>query len=315
MTDPGAGSFGPWGTSGGPTGEATSVPPPPGGTSGASRRTRRIASISVALAIVIIAAAVAVAASTSSTPSTPPGSPAARAALLDATKATASQHGAHVTMAIDERVGTTDVTLRASGVADFAADAMSMTMQETGATSARIEIVYVDRTLYIKLPPTDSSPFGSRSWVSLDVPVLEADLHISATQLSAEHLVVSNDEQVTSVGEVTYGGERVHEYHVAVDIADLGGLLRSIKLPSAIAGSVGGASEHAQETVDIDARGRLVAEAITEEVTTSAGATSDVALRLDLSDYGSSVTVVAPPAGQVTNIDSLLAGLGHTSTI
>ncbi len=272
------------------------------------RRTLVIAVAGVLLVVTITGVAVALTGSKA---------PSAGAAVvvrqaLDSTLATNS-----VAFALSETVNAANTTVAISGTGqcDLSSALCGVTMNYSGplASAGTIRTVFSGGNVYLSLG-TAMSGLVSTPWISIPISNSNtASLGISQSPLSGLSLLASEGATVTNDGSVTENGQTMTQYTVTIDASQAQHLVTSAtsKLPSWMAAAAAKVSPGTVvETVDIDAAGRLgyVSANVSSTV---AGTTVSVTSSETVTGYGVPITVVVPPASQVTSITSLsqLAGL------
>ncbi len=247
-------------------------------------------------------------ASTTSSPST---------VVLDAYQRTVAAKTADMTLSVAVSGGSTGaVSFSGTGQVDLTTgDAQfTLSLPTVGTITMRI----LEPELYLQLPASEAAELPSgASWVSVDLDTVTKSLSgQSLSQLSSSanlstdglsYLEGVSADGVTTVGPATTDGVPTTEYSATVDLAKVGAQ-RSAAVRAALQrleATVGLTSVPVQ--VWIDAQGQVRQEAFQETVTTG-GATHTVSLTTGLSNFGTPVSVVAPPAGQVIPLSSLTGG-------
>lgn len=171
-----------------------------------------------------------------------------------------------------------------SGVMQFDPAKLDLTMQTEGGSS---EIRLVDGLTYLKM---------GANWTKLDTSKLTggADSQVSPTQILS-YLQGASD-QVTSTGPQTINGQQATGYRATVDLDKVAAKQTSPQAKQLITSveQLTGAKTLPLQ-VWVDGQGRLVREENTVNVT-AAGHQVQSKTTLDLTDYGTPVTVTAPPA-------------------
>ncbi|MGD0881349.1 MAG: hypothetical protein ABSB09_07265 [Acidimicrobiales bacterium] len=281
-------------------------------------RQRRVA-VGVLGAAVLLAGCGGAASSTGSSSGTAstaaPGSPAA--VVLDAYQRTVADRTADVSLTETVTGGTTGtVTVNGSGQVDFTTgDAQfTLTVPPVGSITMRL----LKPEVYLQLPAAaDAGLPGGVSWVSLDLDTVTKSLTGQSLSQLSSSADVSTDglsylegvsaDGVTTVGPATIDGVSTTEYSATIDLAKVGDQ-RPPRVRAALQrleSSVGLSNVPIQ--VWIDAQGQVRQESFQETVT-AGGASHSVSATIGYSDFGTPVSVVAPPANQVAPLSSLTGG-------
>jgi len=286
------------------------------------RGRRRVTS----LATVIGLAAVLTACSSSSSGESP-GAAKAPKVLLSAYEQTVGGKTADV--ALSETVSVTpngkatrQAAVTATGSVDFASGNGQFTFQsgQTGDFAIR----FISPVLYIQPPTADTSELpAGKTWGSINLNTLaEAKLGASLAELSEgsqeftqtlSYLQAVSTTGITTVGLATIRGVPTTEYKATVDLAKAA----SLKSPQAQAAlkSLESKVHTSTEPVQVwlDAQGRvnqmsyqvqasIAAGASSGSGTTSPSADEYVTSTINYFDFGTQVSVVAPPSGQVADL-------------
>jgi len=213
--------------------------------------------------------------------------------------------------------GTTGtVTVNGTGQVDFTTGNAQFTLSVPPVGSITMRLLKPE--LYLQLPAAADADLPSGiSWVSLDLDTVTKSLTgqslsqlAGSANISSEGLTylegVSADG-VTTVGPATIDGVSTTEYSATIDLAKMGDQ-RSPAVRAALRrleSSVGLSDLPIQ--VWIDDQGQVSQESFQETVT-AGGATHSVDATIGYSDFGTPVSVVAPPANQVAPFSSLGGG-------
>jgi hypothetical protein len=120
-------------------------------------------------------------------------------------------------------------------------------------------------------------------------------------------MLAQQGNKVVARGPSTVGGDAVDGFAVTVDPADIAQKLKQADLPEWMQQAASNLTVHAF-TVDVfvDHAGLLRSLSVHMDESTAATGNIAIAETLDFSDYGTPVTVTAPPAGQVETIEQFL---------
>jgi hypothetical protein len=250
-------------------------------------------------------------------PSTAGGLRAVQAAYAT----TAAQKSAKVRLVESVTSSGRPVTVTGSGAIDFADKAVDVTATVTGE---QVEVRELHDTVYVKLPAATRSLLGGKTWASADTASLGALLGSGGSSLSGNldptdtlnYLEQVDAGTLHEVGPATIAGTPTTEYTATIDLR---------KVAAAEGGSAGTAitslikqtgQSSLPVTVWLDAKGVVRQLRV---ATRAAGSTPAVTSTVTLSDFGTPVSVTAPPAAQTTDLTSLLktklgAALGSTTS-
>jgi hypothetical protein len=205
---------------------------------------------------------------------------------------------------ITVRTGDREVAVPLEGAIDFANDAarFSVSLAGLGLPSlgdARIEARAVDGRLYLRLPGFAARFLGGATWAEVPIGAMGP----TATDPTGFLDALRGVSEVDRVGTDTIRGVEATHYRGRISLADA-----IARAPEARREGLQRAfGDDATLPVDVwvDDRDRPV-----RFVATFAPGGTEVAVRLDLFDYGADVTVSAPPADEVTSLGGLLGGAG-----
>lgn len=242
----------------------------------------------------------------------PGGTKSAQAMVMDSVNHAVASRTAHATMTMNLNSGKTTAT--GTGVLDFVNGSMDMSMDmsslEPGLT---IRTVYVAGKMYEQIPQI-SQLYPGKSWLSLDLSgIAKASggtgaLNLGGNPTAMLRLLTQEGATVTPVGSSDIDGVPVKGYVVNIDPAFLQKQLGSSNLPSWMRQAVSTVNfQGATETVFIDSSGSLRRDAMHMVMSLSSHQPSiTIDESLDLSDYGAPVSITAPPADQVIDVQQFL---------
>jgi hypothetical protein len=254
------------------------------------------------------------------------GGTSAEAAVINSVNSTMADQTAHITMSLSAHTPTATVTATGTGGIDFGHNAMQLQVSTgVGGQQINIQAVYVDGSVYENIPGLDQMIPG-KSWVSVDLSSLGDSTSQSPSSLGTGdnptamlRLLTQQGNTVVPLGSSTVDGTSVQGYSVTLDSSAIKAELAQAKLPSWMTSALREVDiQNTTFKVYVDGAGllRRMSVGLTESVG-SAG-TLRVDETLDLSDYGSAVTVGAPPPDQVASLQQVLeaaqAALGSSST-
>ena len=202
------------------------------------------------------------------------------------------------------RVGERDVTIPLEGAIDFEHDAarFSVSLAGLGLPSlgdASIEARVVDGRVYLRLPGFAAQFLGGATWAEVPLGAMGSTTTDPTGFLDALRGVT----EVDRVGTDTIRGVEATHYRGTISLAEA---LR--RAPEARREGLRRAiGDDATLPVDVwvDGQDRPV-----RFVANFAAGGAEASVRLDLFDYGADITVVAPPADEVTSLGGLLGGVG-----
>ncbi len=241
------------------------------------------------------------------------GSPAQ--SVLASAQNSAADKTADVQLSIDVNgISSSAVTATGTGSIDFSSGESQMTLQYSGLpglSGTQLTEISTADTLYVSVPGI-STALPGKSWVS--EPISGSNSLTPGTTNPADILgmLESQGDTVQPLGPSTIGGDAVQGYQVSINPSSINQRLGQSQLPANIQKAVGnilGANGIHLDVYVGDANG-LVRE-ITLPLSTSAGGKSITArVTVDLTHYGTPVTITAPPPGEVATIQQWQAALG-----
>jgi hypothetical protein len=279
--------------------------------------TRPVRSTGLGLAL-LATAAVGAAACGGGSSSSAAGSAATgqQAALLTkAAAATSAAGSAKLSLTSGSAAGSA-VTATGSGVEDFARKAADLTLNLTGAAQGQLEVREVNGIAYLKLPSQLGGAIGGgKPWISIDPSKIGAGSALSGLSSLADDptqsfaLLNSASDSVTKVGSESVHGQPSTHYKATINLDKAAAADPQL---SASATQLKQTLGTANLPVDvwIDDKGRITRFA---EATSPAGSTAapTVSVSVDVYDYGTPVTVAAPPASDVADVTTAQLG-SHT---
>jgi hypothetical protein len=250
-----------------------------------------------------------------------------QSAAAQVTKAVDStlDHGtARITMTLAGGADATNLTGTGSGSIDFARNALQlqMTIGDDGQQAVPITAIYLGGVVYESVPGLDTIAPG-KSWLSIDLSALQQaeSQSLSTDGLGSNpavmlQLLAQQGNTVVALGPSTVDGVPVNGYSVTVKPSRAEQNLKKAHLPTWMQQAVAGLKvQNVNIKVFVDKAGLL--RSFEMHLTESSGSSGPVSYdeTLGLSDYGTPVTVTAPPADQVESFQQFLqAAGGGTST-
>ncbi|HXY42911.1 MAG TPA: hypothetical protein VEH29_01870 [Acidimicrobiales bacterium] len=238
----------------------------------------------------------------------------AQAAVLKAVNSTLTGRTADVTLSLTGTVGSSAITSSGSGSIDFTQNAMQMDMLlESAGQQETVNEIYVGGTIYEAVPGMERVTPG-KSWISLDMAAIaHAGGNGSTDGLASEtdpttmlRLLSEEGNSVVALGPSTVDGTAVQGFSVSVSPSKLRSDLAAANLPSWMRQALSYLNFEALNfKVYVDGQGLLQSESVSTSL--SVGSTSmSLAETLEFSDYGTPVTVAAPPASEVISLQQFL---------
>jgi hypothetical protein len=175
-----------------------------------------------------------------------------------------------------------------------------------------------DFVVYLDLGPALASRIpGGKQWIKLDVSKLGKSAGIDLNQLMSGSqlqpsdllsMLKSENAQIRKVGQATVDGTATTHYHVVLNMAQA---LKVRGLSSPMLAAVAAQMPTLPEDVWIGKDG-LVRRIKFSIATHEQGRSVQVAMAMDLYDYGASVSIAAPPASDVFDATEFAQqGLGN----
>ncbi len=226
------------------------------------------------------------------------------------------------------------IPITATGVIDFANKATDLVETVPGQAGADTETRYLNGMLYQRLPANATQISGGKPWISLNVSQLAQQqggsglqqLMASAPSDPSNVLAYlrSADGNVRSVGQATVDGVPTTHYTATIDLNKVAAASQSAAAATKqLEQELGATNLPVQLWIDQQNRVRRISldETLTHPTagsTQANGATNGASspkvgpvhatVTVTLSDYGTPVSVVAPPADQTDDLTGALAG-------
>jgi hypothetical protein len=223
-------------------------------------------------------------------------------------------------------------TISGQGSVDFGTGngGLTFSSSQTGSFSDR----FISPNLYIQLPATDKAQLpAGKTWISLNLnTIAEAKLGASLAQLSStseestqllSYLQSVSSTGVTTVGPATIEGVATTEYKATVDLTKVA----DQKIPSeqaaikSLEAQLNATTLPVQVWLDAQGRVRQVSDQLQVSTTpqSSNGTTvpavmGSISTTVDYDDFGTPVTVQAPPSSQVDDVTSKALDASSTTT-
>jgi hypothetical protein len=267
------------------------------------------------LLLLIVTAGLGVTACTSSPTAAPtstsgeaPTSPSA--AILDATQSSLAQDSADIAMVVKATVDSKSIGVTGSGTVDLANSAMRMSMTVQGVPAlagTSISTVLVDGTTYISYPGITTLLPG-KSWISQPTSTSSTSGVGVANVSDMLRLLAAKGAVVTKVGVGAIGSTPVTSYDVTLSPALISSQVSALGVPSADSAEVqqilGTSGVTFRVSVSSDGHLRRLSLNMTVPASSSTPAVQESVV-VDLTNYGTPVSISAPPADQVATAQQL----------
>jgi len=274
-----------------------------------SRRIGLFGSI-VAVGLCVTACSSSPSASPSSSPSPSRATPSA--VILSATRTSLAQSSADIGMHVNATVGARSVGIAATGTADLANSAMQLAMTVQGVpqlTGASLSVVVVDGTTYLSYPGI-STALPGKTWVSQPTSASNSSGLQVSNVADMLRILAAKGATVTKVGVGAIGSTPVTAYNVSISPSLIAGQSSTLGVPQAdlaevqqILGSSGVTFK-----VYVNPTGQL--RRLTLHMVIPASSSSPAvqeSVVVDFTNYGTPVSVTAPPSNQVASLQQLQA--------
>jgi hypothetical protein len=272
-------------------------------------------------AVTVVAVGIGLAACSSSSTANPPattGAPAASPSvvLLRAVQSTEQQNSADIGMALRVGIDGKTIGLTGSGSIDLDNNAMQLTLNLKGlpisglaSELGTLSVIYVDGTAYVSNPEISKLAPG-KNWIAQPV-TKSATSGLQLTNASDMLKILSaKGAVVTKVGPQTIGSTPVTAYDVALSPAVINSRLSSVGISSSDASAVKKIFQDGltyRVYVGSDNRIRRMSLSIALPAGSGASASHE-SMVIDFTNYGTPVSITAPPASQVTTLQELEGG-------
>lgn len=269
------------------------------------RPRRRLLASLLALIVVVGAAGIAIVVT---------GGKSAEAAVIDSVNTTMADGTAHITMALSAHTPTGTVTGTGTGAIDFNNNAMQLQLSVgEAAQQLQLQIVYLAGSIYENIPGIDQLVPG-KSWVSLDLSSLQgagsqnpSSLGTGNNPAAELRLLAQQGNTVVALGSSTIDGISVEGYAVTLDASAIKAKLAQAKLPSWMTSALSNV-KLGDTTLKVFVDGSGLLRRMSIGLNESVGSSGNVGVdeSLDFSDYGTAVSVSAPPPDQVVSFQQFL---------
>jgi hypothetical protein len=268
---------------------------------------------------VLVAASLGLAACSSSSTANPPTSTGSAptspsAVLLRAVRSTEQENSADIGMTLRVSIDGKTIGLTGGGSIDLDNNSMQLNLNLQGlglpvAGLASVSVIYVDGTAYVSNPEISKLSSGKK-WIAQPLSK-SASSGVQLTNASDMLRILSaKGAVITKVGQETIGKTPVTSYDVTLSPAVIRGRLSSVGISGSDASSVQkifGKGLSYRVYVSSDNRIRRMSLTIASPATSGVPAGHE-SMVIDFTNYGTPVSISAPPASQVTTLQQLEGG-------
>jgi hypothetical protein len=189
-----------------------------------------------------------------------------------------------------------------------------------GAQQIQTQTLYIAGAVYEQVPGLAQVVPG-KSWLSVDLSSLGASAGQNPSALATGdnptamlRILAQQGNTVVPLGSSTINGVSVQGYSVTLDPTAIKNKIAQDKLPSWMADALSHLNiGDANLDVYVDGSGLLRRFRLSLSETVPSAGTVRVDESLDFSDYGTTVTVTAPPPDQVVSLQQFLAQANASS--
>jgi hypothetical protein len=240
------------------------------------------------------------------------GSKSAAAAVIDSVNSTMADRTAHIDMTMTEGSSATHVSATGVGGIDFSQNALQLQLNvDAAGQSIPISALYLGGSVYESIPGLDQLIPG-KSWISIDFGSTTTSQGPGAFSTGNNptgmlRLLADQGNTVVPLGSSTIDGTSVQGYEVKLTAATIEAQLSQSKLPSWMISALNQINiKSITNRVYVDGSGLLRRYSISLTESTASAGKITVAESLDFSDYGTPVSVQAPPPGNVVTFQQFL---------
>ena len=207
----------------------------------------------------------------------------------------------------------TDISGSGAGSVDFSQNAMNMDMSMgAGGNQMDVQLVYLGGTIYEQIPGLDQLEAG-KTWVSMDLSSVAStgalsgknSLGLEGNPSEMLRMLAQQGNTAVAIGSSTVDGVSVQGYSVTMSASELQTQLGHGTLPGWVRQELSHLSGDMVFKVYVDTEGRLRQLAISMAIGAN-GTNVTLSEQLDFSDYGTPVSVTAPPADQVVTFQQFV---------
>lgn len=240
------------------------------------------------------------------------GGKSAAAAVIDSVNSTMADRTAHIDMTTTEDSSAAHVTATGVGGVDFSQSALQLQFTvDAAGQHIPITALYLSGSVYESIAGLDQLIPG-KSWISLDVGSAATSQGPGAFSTGNNptamlRLLAQQGNTVVALGPSTIDGTSVQGYEVKLSAATIKAQLAKAKLPSWMTSALREINiQNVANRVYVDGAGLLRRYTVSLTETTASTGKITVDESLDFSDYGTPVSVHAPPSDQVVTFQQFL---------
>ncbi len=239
------------------------------------------------------------------------GGTSADAAVINAVDTAIAGKSANVSVSGSVDAGDKTATFNGTGSVDFTNNAVALALEiDEAGQHADEQALYLAGVIYEQVPGVAQVAPG-KSWVSVDLSSLAQAPNqgaggLGGNPLAMLHALALQGNTVSDLGDATFDGQPAHGYSVTLDPTVIQNEVDSANLPAWLKQAVSQVTVHeGEEKVYVDSAGHLAGA--TFSLVESAGSVGTVTLTesMGFSDYGTPVSITAPPADQVIPLNQL----------
>jgi hypothetical protein len=228
-------------------------------------------------------------------------------ALTSAVTTTENSKTADVAMSISIGAGGSSITIAGNGDSDLASNATNLTLNYSAGGQAFAERAVIDgATAFYNIGPLVGEVVPGKSWVSIGVGKTSGSNSFGAGGIFSDPstliaVIGEPGTAIHSLGPSTLDGANVQEYSVDLGPAGIKKAISSQAMPNALRSEM--SMVHYTQLgyiVAVDGTDH-VAQVRTTGAYSAAGEKFTVSGTMDMSDYGTPVTIEPPPANQVVS--------------
>jgi hypothetical protein len=238
----------------------------------------------------------------------------ADAAVTDAVNSALASHTADLDISGSGGAAGSTFSLSGTGAIDFGQNALQMSLKiSSGPEQIAEQAVYLNKTIYLNLGNEIGQVLPGKSWISLDLSQLTQGStakslgsggSLGNDPAATLQILSQNGNKATDLGPSTVNGAQVEGYAVEVDQAAIKADLAKENLPAWLHQAVKNVSnQNVTYKVYVNGAGQL-ARMTTATTETVSGTAVNEAVTMDFTNYGATVSVTAPPAGEVGTFQS-----------
>lgn len=198
-----------------------------------------------------------------------------------------------------------------TGAFDFSQNAMQIDLGgSVNGQRVDVDALYLGGIVYENIAGISQLAPG-KSWLSLNLSSLTQSAATSTSGLGDDPIaalsaLAQQGATVVDLGPSTVDGQSVEGYSVTLNPSTIQSEIQKAKFPAWMQSAVSSMAVNSTSEKVFISGDSLVQVSIASSVSTSTAGTVTLNESLDLSDYGTPVTITAPPAGQVIPFSQFL---------